>query len=142
MTAGAVSSAKSLTITAAQAVAVGGLTAQNAISVGAKGAASFGGDVTAGGPVTLSGTSLAFTGGNVRSGGAIDLLASSGGITSTGALAVTSTSGQSNDFIRLQANGADGIAFASGSSITGGTNRALRIGIFNASADAPFGWAM
>lgn len=134
---GAVSSAKSLTITAAQAVAVGGLTAQNAISVGAKGAASFGGDVTAGGPVTLSGASLAFTGGNLRSGGAIDLLASSGGITSTGALAVASTSGQSNDFIRLQANGADGIAFASGSSITGGTNRALRVGIFNASADAP-----
>ncbi|WP_193754551.1 filamentous hemagglutinin N-terminal domain-containing protein [Sphingomonas sanguinis] len=137
VTAGAVSSAKSLTITAAQAVAVGGLTAQNAISVGAKGAASFGGDVTAGGPVTLSGASLAFTGGNLRSGGAIDLLASSGGITSTGALAVASTSGQSNDFIRLQANGADGIAFASGSSITGGTNRALRVGIFNASADAP-----
>ncbi len=134
---GAVSSAKSLTITAAQAVAVGGLSAQNAISVGAKGAASFGGDVTGGGPVTLSGTSLAFTGGNVRSGGAIDLLASSGGITSTGALAVASTSGQSNDFIRLQANGADGIAFASGSSIIGGTNRALRVGIFNASADAP-----
>ncbi|KTT96950.1 hypothetical protein SB4_14255 [Sphingomonas sanguinis] len=137
VTAGAVSSAKSLTITAAQAVAVGGLTAQNAISVGATGAASFGGDVTGGGPVTLSGASLAFTGGNVRSGGAIDLLASSGGITSTGALAVASTSGQSNDFIRLQANGADGIAFASGSSITGGTNRALRVGIFNASADAP-----
>lgn len=137
VTAGAVSSAKSLTITAAQAVAVGGLTAQNAISVGAKGAASFGGDVTGGGPVTLSGASLAFTGGNLRSGGAIDLLASSGGITSTGALAVASTSGQSNDFIRLQANGADGIAFASGSSITGGTNRALRVGIFNASADAP-----
>lgn len=134
---GAVSSAKSLTITAAQAVAVGGLTAQNGISVGSQGAASFGGDVTAGGPVTLSGASLAFTGGNVRSGGAIDLLASSGGITSTGALAVASTSGQSNDFIRLQANGADGIAFASGSSIIGGTNRALRVGIFNASADAP-----
>ncbi|WP_294279591.1 filamentous hemagglutinin N-terminal domain-containing protein [uncultured Sphingomonas sp.] len=137
VTAGAVSSAKSLTITAAQAVAVGNLTAQNAISVGATGAASFGGDVTGGGPVTLSGASLAFTGGNLRSGGAIDLLASSGGITSTGALAVASTSGQSNDFIRLQANGADGIAFASGSSITGGTNRALRVGIFNASADAP-----
>ncbi|WP_294202362.1 filamentous hemagglutinin N-terminal domain-containing protein [uncultured Sphingomonas sp.] len=137
VTAGAVSSAKSLTITAAQAVAVGGLSAQNAISVGSQGAASFGGDVTAGGPVTLSGASLAFTGGNVRSGGAIDLLASSGGITSTGALAVASTSGQSNDFIRLQANGTDGIAFASGSSITGGTNRALRVGIFNASADAP-----
>ncbi len=137
VTAGAVSSAKSLTITAAQAVAVGNLTAQNAISVGSQGVASFGGDVTAGGPVTLSGASLAFTGGNVRSGGAIDLLASSGGITSTGALAVASTSSQSNDFIRLQANGADGIAFASGSSITGGTNRALRVGIFNASADAP-----
>ncbi len=137
VTAGAVSSAKSLTITAAQAVAVGGLSAQNAISVGSQGAASFGGDVTAGGPVTLSGASLAFTGGNLRSGGAIDLLASSGGITSTGALAVASTSGQSNDFIRLQANGTDGIAFASGSSITGGTNRALRVGIFNASADAP-----
>ncbi|GAN14013.1 MULTISPECIES: filamentous hemagglutinin N-terminal domain-containing protein [Sphingomonas] len=137
VTAGAVNSARSVSITSAQGVTVGTLSAQDAVSVSGQGAASFGGDVTGGGPVSLSAASLGFAGDTLRSGGAIDLRASSGGITSTGALAVASTSNQANDFIRLQANGADGIAFASGSSITGGTNRALRVGIFNASADAP-----
>ncbi|WP_433910753.1 filamentous hemagglutinin N-terminal domain-containing protein [Sphingomonas yabuuchiae] len=137
VTAGAITSAKAVNISSAQAVTVGALTAQNGILVSGQGAATFGGDVTGGGPITLSGTSLAFTGGTLSSGGAIDLLASSGGITSNGALAVGSTSNQSSDFIRLQANGAAGIAFADGSSITGGTNRALRVGIFNASTDAP-----
>jgi filamentous hemagglutinin family protein len=137
VTAGAMTSAKAISLSSAQGVTVGALSAQDGISVSGQGAASFGGDVKGGGPVTLSATSLAFTGGTLSSGGAIDLLASSGGITSTGALAVVSTSNRPSDFIRLQANGPAGIAFADGSRITGGTNRVLRVGIFNASADAP-----
>ncbi|RZM30266.1 MAG: hypothetical protein EOP67_37615, partial [Sphingomonas sp.] len=137
LTTGAVDAGQGITLTGTDAIATGRLTARDAVTVNAVGAATFGSDVTAGGALTLRGASLGFAGGNVRSGGSIDLLASSGGIVATGGVALASTSTRTSDFVRLQAAGVDGIVLASGSSITAGANRALRIGIFNAAADAP-----
>jgi filamentous hemagglutinin family protein len=137
LTIGAVDAGQGITLTGTDAIATGRLTARDAVTVNAVGAATFGSDVTAGGALTLRGASLGFAGGNVRSGGSIDLLASSGGIVATGGVALASTSTRTSDFVRLQAAGVDGIVLASGSSITAGANRALRIGIFNAAADAP-----
>ncbi|WP_168711638.1 filamentous hemagglutinin N-terminal domain-containing protein [Sphingomonas sp. PAMC26645] len=137
LTIGAVDAGQGITLTGTDAIATGRLTARDAVTVNAVGAATFGSDVTAGGALTLRGASLGFAGGNVWSGGSIDLLASSGGIVATGGVALASTSTRTSDFVRLQAAGVDGIVLASGSSITAGANRALRIGIFNAAADAP-----
>ncbi|RZM35685.1 MAG: hypothetical protein EOP67_10445, partial [Sphingomonas sp.] len=137
LTAGSVDAAQTITLTATDAVATGRLNAGDAVTVDGVGGLTFGGDIRAGGALTLHGGSLGFTGGSVRSGGAIDLLASSGGIASTGAVALASTSTRPGDFIRLQATGADGIVLAPGSSITAGTAQALRVGVFNATADAP-----
>ncbi|PTQ65181.1 filamentous hemagglutinin family protein [Sphingomonas sp. PP-CE-3G-477] len=137
LTIGAVDAGQGITLTGTDAIATGRLTARDAVTVNAVGAATFGSDVTAGGALTLRGSTLGFAGGNVRSGGSIDLLASTGGIVATGGVALASTSTRTSDFVRLQAAGVDGIVLASGSSITAGANRALRIGIFNAAADAP-----
>ncbi|MES3083700.1 filamentous hemagglutinin N-terminal domain-containing protein [Sphingomonas faeni] len=133
----AVDAGQGLILTGSDAVITGRLTARDGITVDGVGALTFGGDVRAGGGLTLRGASLGFAGGNLRSGGSIDLLASSGGIVGTGAVALASTSTRTSDFIRLQATGADGIVLAPGSSITAGTDQALRVGVFNATADAP-----
>ncbi len=137
LTSGAVDAGQGITLTGSDAIATGRLTARDAVTVNAVGAATFGSDVTAGGALTLRGASLGFAGGNVRSGGSIDLRASSGGIVGTGAVALVSTSTRTSDFVRLQATGVDGIVLASGSSISASANRALRVGVFNAAADAP-----
>jgi filamentous hemagglutinin family protein len=134
---GAVDAGHAITMTGSDAVATGRLTAGAAITINGAGALTFGNDVRAGGALTLRGASLGFAGGNVRSGGLIDLLASSGGIIGTGAVALASTSTLTSDFVRLQATGADGIVLAPGSSITAGTAQALRVGMFNATVDAP-----
>ena len=134
---GAVDAGQGITLTGSDAIATGRLAARDAVTVNAVGAATFGSDVTAGRALTLRGASLGFAGGNVRSGGSIDLLASNGGIVGTGAVTLASTSTRASDFVRLQATGIDGIVLASGSSITAGANRALRVGVFNAAADAP-----
>ncbi len=133
----AVDAGQGLILTGSDAVITGRLVARDGITVDGVGALTFGGDVRAGGGLTLRGASLGFAGGNLRSGGSIDLLASSGGIVGTGAVALASTSTRTSDFIRLQATGADGIVLAPGSSITAGTDQALRVGVFNATADAP-----
>ncbi len=137
LTTGAVDAGQGITLTGSDAIATGRLAARDAVTVNAVGAATFGNDVTAGGALTLRGASLGFAGGNFRSGGSIDLFASSGGIVGTGAVTLASTSTRANDFVRLQATGVDGIVLASGSSITAGANRGLRVGVFNAAADAP-----
>ena len=139
LTTGAVDAGQGIALTGSDAVATGRLTARDAVTVNAAGAATFGSDVTAGAALTLQAASLGFAGGSVRSGGSIDLLASRGGIVSSGAVALASTSTRASDFVRLQATGVDGIVLAPGSSITAGANRALRVGVFNAAADAPLG---
>lgn len=118
-------------------ITAGTLTARNAVLVDAAGAAALGGDIAAGGALTIRGASVGLAGTRAQSGGAIDLLARSGGIATSQPLALVSTSRDSRDFVRLQAAGADGIAFATGSSIVAGDNRALRVGVFNGTADAP-----
>ncbi|MES3151753.1 filamentous hemagglutinin N-terminal domain-containing protein [Sphingomonas faeni] len=137
ITTGSVDVGQSITMTGSDTIATGRMGARDAITIDGVGALTFGSDIRVDGPLTLRGGSIGFAGGIVRSGGAIDLRASSGGIVGTGAVALTSTSTQASDFVRLQATGVDGIALAPGSSITAGTDRALRVGIFNAAADAP-----
>lgn len=118
-------------------ITAGTLTARNAVLVDAAGAVALGGDIAAGGVLTIRGASVGLAGTRAQSGGAIDLLARSGGIATSQPLALVSTSRDSRDFVRLQAAGAEGIAFATGSSIVAGDNRALRVGVFNGTADAP-----
>ena len=136
ITTAAISAAQGMSVTAPGALRVGALTAGGAVVADVGGALTVGGDVDAG-ELTLRGNSVALDGQNVRSAGKIDLLARSGGIASRGALALTSTSGDEADFIRLQAAGPEGIVLADGSTITGGANRALDVRIFNGVADAP-----
>ncbi|MFV0623285.1 filamentous hemagglutinin N-terminal domain-containing protein [Sphingomonas sp. ac-8] len=136
ITTAALSASQGISITAPGALSVGALTAGGAIVADVGGALTVGGDVDAG-ELTLRGNAVALDGQSVRSAGKIDLLARSGGIASRGALALTSTSGDEADFIRLQAAGPEGIVLADGSTITGGANRALDVRIFNGVADAP-----
>jgi filamentous hemagglutinin family protein len=118
-------------------VTTGDITAPGAVLADAAGALSVDGNVAAGGALTLRGASVLLGGARATSGGAIDILARSGGISSTGALALTSSSSRGADFIRMQAAGPEGISFAPGSAITGGTDRALRVAVFNGTTEAP-----
>ncbi len=137
LTTGTVIATRAVSMTGGDRITAGRIAAGAGVTINGAGAVALGGDVLAGDAIALRGASLAFTGGTVRGGGAIDLLARTGGIASTGALSLASTSSRSTDFVRLQANGAAGIVLAPGSSITAGTDRALRVGVFNGTADAP-----
>ncbi len=137
VTTGAVNAARAVSITGSDRIAAGRLVAGEGVTVDGQGDVAMAGDVLAGDGIALRGASLNFAGGAVRSGGSIDLLARSGGIASTGALALGSTSTRNADFVRLQANGATGIVFAPGSTIAAGTDRALRVAVFNGTANAP-----
>ncbi len=137
LTTGTVIATRAVSMTGGDRITAGRIAAGAGVTIDGAGAVALGGDVLAGDAIALRGASLAFTGGTVRGGGAIDLLARTGGIASTGALSLASTSSRSTDFVRLQANGAAGIVLAPGSSITAGTDRALRVGVFNGTADAP-----
>ncbi len=137
LTTGTVIATRAVSMTGGDRITAGRIAAGAGVTIDGAGAVALGGDVLAGDAIALRGASLALTGGTVRGGGAIDLLARTGGIASTGALSLASTSSRSTDFVRLQANGAAGIVLAPGSSITAGTDRALRVGVFNGTADAP-----
>jgi filamentous hemagglutinin family protein len=121
------------------ATSLRGLSAARDVRIDAGGGAlAIAGTVVADrGAATLQGGSIGLAGGTLRSAGAIDLLARSGGIASTAAVSLTSTSTRTADFVRLQATGVEGIVLAPGSAIVAGADRALRVGIFNAAADAP-----
>ena len=128
---------RALTLTG-NGVTTGALTSGDAVTVDAgSGALTVNGNVTAERALTLRGGDVTLGGQRASSGGAIDILARTGGIKSTGALALGSSSTRASDFVRLQANGAAGISLASGSSITGGSNKALRVAVFNGTAGAP-----
>ena len=119
-------------------IATGALTSGGAITLEAgTGALATAGNLSAGGALTLKGGSVTLGGASAESGGAIDILARTGGIASTDALALTSTSTRAADFVRLQASGAEGISFASGSAITAGAAKALRVAVYNGTAGAP-----
>lgn len=101
------------------------------------GALTVNGVVAANGALALRGGSVALAGATVSAGGSVDILARTGGISSAGALALSSSSNAATDFVRLQAAGPQGIVFGAGSSIVGGRGQALRVAIFNGTADAP-----
>lgn len=117
-------------------ISVSSVNSSGAVLIDGLGALTVGGDVTANGALTLRGASVRFNGARASSARAIDILARSGGISSAGGFALTSSSGNSADFIRLQAGGPEGIVFGDGSAITAGSGRALRVGLYTA-ADAP-----
>ncbi len=137
LTTGAVNAARAVSLTGSDRVTTGRIAAGEGVTVDGQGIVTLGGDLLAGGAVAVRGASLAFAGNTLRSGGSVDLLARSGGIASSGALAIISTSTRASDFVRLQATGAAGIVLAPGSTITAGADRALRVGVFNGTADAP-----
>jgi hypothetical protein len=133
---GAVVANGNVTLTAPGVITTGALTSTGAISADATGALTAGGSVSGGGAVTLRGASVTLGGAAVRSGRSIDILARTGGIGSPAAVAIVSSSSETSDFIRLQAGGAEGIAFAPGSAIVGGSDRQVGVRVFTA-ADAP-----
>ena len=113
------------------AISTGRLGAGDAITANAVGALSVNGDVLANDDITLGGASVTLGGTMMRGGGSIDLLARAGGILSTEALAIESTSTNSGDFIRLGAAGPEGIVLGAGSTITN-ANRAVGVRVFTA----------
>ncbi|WP_294321316.1 filamentous hemagglutinin N-terminal domain-containing protein [uncultured Sphingomonas sp.] len=133
---GDLASDRAIEVRGSGAVTTGGIASGAGATVVAGGVLSVGGDVVATDAVSLRGASVTLDGAVLRSGGAIDVTALSGGITGSRALAIQSSSSQRSDVVKLQAAGAQGIVLADGSSITGGSNRALDVRIFTA-ADAP-----
>ncbi|QNE32471.1 filamentous hemagglutinin N-terminal domain-containing protein [Sphingomonas sp. NBWT7] len=131
---GAIDADDDIALTGAAAVSSGGLDAGGLILADAVNALTLGGDVSGGEAVTLRGASVALGTAEVSSARIIDILARSGGI--AGGAAITSSSTQAGDYIRLQAAGPEGIVLARDATITGGTNRALGVRIF-AAAQAP-----
>ncbi len=117
------------------AISTGRLGAGDAITANAVGALSVNGDVLANDDITLGGASVTLGGTMIRGGGSIDVLARAGGILSTEALAIESTSSNRGDFIRLGAAGPEGVVLGAGSTITN-ANRAVGVRIFTAS-DTP-----
>ncbi|KQM61667.1 MULTISPECIES: filamentous hemagglutinin N-terminal domain-containing protein [unclassified Sphingomonas] len=133
---GALSSDRAIDVRGSGTVTTGAIAGGAGVSVVAGGALTIGGDVTAADDVVLRGASVTLGGSALRSGGAIDVTALNGGIAGSRALTIASTSGQRSDVIKLQAAGAQGIVLADGSTITGGSNRALDVRVFAAS-EAP-----
>ena len=133
---GAIVAIGNIGLTAAGTITTGALTSNATVSTDAAGALAVGGDVVGAGAVTLRGASVTLGGAAVRSGRSIDILARTGGIAGASAVTIASTSNRATDFIRLQAVGAEGIAFSAGSRITGGSDRQLNVRVLTA-ADAP-----
>ncbi|KZE17706.1 hypothetical protein AVT10_10265 [Sphingomonas hankookensis] len=133
---GDLASDRAIDVRGSGAVTTGGIDSGAGATVVAGTALTVGGDVAASDGVSLRGGSVTLGGSALRSGGGIDVTALTGGITGSRALAIASGSSRRSDVIKLQAAGADGIVLADGSTITGGTNRALDVRVFTAS-EAP-----
>ncbi|WP_169715670.1 beta strand repeat-containing protein [Sphingomonas mucosissima] len=136
ITTGDLSTNSAIVLSSAGAMTTGSLAAGTTVSGNALGTLAVNGDVIGNQDVTLTGGTINFAGTALQSGGSIDVLARSGSITGAVPLAITSTSSDASDFIRLGAAGPGGIALAAGSAITGGANRAIGVRIFTA-GDAP-----
>ena len=126
-----------ITLTSAGLLKTSRIDSGESFTANAVGAATIGGDLIAGDDLLLRAGSIQFGGARASSGGTIDLTASVDGITSGANFRLSSSSSNRNDFVRLQAAGAAGIDLTRTSTITGGTNQALRVAIHNSGAGAP-----
>lgn len=136
ITTGDLSTNGAIVLSSPGAITTAALAAGTTVDGNALGTFAVNGDVTANQDVALTGSTITFAGAALRSGGSIDVLARSGSITGVVPLAITSTSSDPTDFIRLGAAGPGGITLAEGSTITGGVDRNIGVRIFTA-AEAP-----
>lgn len=119
----------SLIATAPGDVSFAGATVGGALRVDTGGVASLAGMMSAG-SLQLTGASVLLgTGARITGAGNIDLNATSGGITGGSGLVLASTGTAPGQFVRLQAAGPAGVAFAPDSSISApGARVAVRLG--------------
>ena len=126
-----------ITLTSAGLLTTGKITSGADFTVNAVGTATIGGDLVSQGGIVLRAGSIRFNGTKATGRRTIDLAASVGGISAGNGFVLSSSSANTNDFIRLQAAGAGGIDLSTTGTITGGTNQALRVAVRNADGAAP-----